>query len=71
MPGQDPNSGIVHTVNGVASQAAIAPLNHPAMHTSFAVTGSVVLDVDGNRADVRFLDSTGTVLDEFTMIKGP
>ena len=38
---------------------------------SFAVLGSVVLDIDGNQEDVQFLDSTGVVLDHFTMIKGP
>jgi hypothetical protein len=32
--------------------------------------GSLVLDVDGERLDARFLGSTGTVLDEFTVIKG-
>jgi len=69
--GQDPNSGIVHTVAGTGSLAVAAPLDHPVMYDWFSVLGSVVLDVDGNQADVRFLDDTGTVLDSFTMIKGP
>ncbi|MDH3308869.1 MAG: metallophosphoesterase family protein, partial [Acidimicrobiia bacterium] len=71
MTGQDPNSGIVHTVAGTAGQVTGAPLNHPVMFTGVVALGSVVLDINGNQADVQFLDSTGVVLDNFTMTKGP
>jgi hypothetical protein len=35
------------------------------------VAGSLVLDIDGNRLDARFLTSAGAVADSFTVIKGP
>jgi hypothetical protein len=41
------------------------------MFISSNVLGSVVLDVDGNRLDSAFLDSTGVVRDTFTMLKPP
>ncbi|MHC4992444.1 MAG: metallophosphoesterase family protein, partial [Planctomycetota bacterium] len=69
--GPDPNTGIVHTVAGTGSHLGGGSFDHPVMHASFAVLGSVVLDIDGNRADVQFVDDTGVVLDSFTMIKGP
>jgi PKD repeat protein len=35
------------------------------------VLGSLVLDVDSNRLDVKFLDDQGGIRDYFTLIKGP
>ena len=61
--------GIVHTVAGSAGQTSGGPLDHPLMYVSFNTLGSLVLDVDGMRLDARFLDSTGQVLDEFTIVK--
>jgi len=66
-----PNSGIVHTVAGSAGQISGGTLDHPAMFVSLNVLGSVVLDVDGRRLDLQFLDSTGVVRDSFTILKGP
>ncbi len=61
--------GIVHTVAGSSGKITGGLLNHPVMETSHNVLGSVILDIYSSRADVRFLSSTGTVLDDFTMIK--
>ena len=62
--------GAVYTVAGSSGSTAGGPLNHPAMYISFNLLGSVVLDVNGNRLDLKFLDKTGTVRDFFTMKKG-
>jgi hypothetical protein len=32
--------------------------------------GSLVLDIDGNQLDARFLQANGTVTDNFTIVKG-
>ncbi len=68
--GPIPNEGTVYTVMGSSGRTSGGRLNHPAMFTSLNVLGSLVLDVDGNRLDAAFLDSTGTVRDTFTILKG-
>ena len=40
------------------------------MAVSLNVLGSIVLDVDGDRLEATFLDSTGAVDDRFTVVKG-
>ena len=40
------------------------------MVTSLNVLGSLVMSVDGDRLDAVFIDDSGTVLDEFAIIKG-
>ncbi len=69
--GLTPHSGAVYVVAGHASEARGGPLAHPAMLISLNVLGSMVLDVDGDRLDVRMIGSSGAVLDEFTLVKGP
>ena len=64
-----PHSGTVYAVVGGSSELETGPLNHPAMAISLAQTGSLVLDVDGNRLDARYLSETGVVLDSFTVVK--
>src|SRR2546427_8111919 len=44
-------------------------LNHPAMYISLNVLGSLVLDVNGNQLDAKFLTSSGSVKDYFTIKK--
>ena len=66
----NPHEGAVYIVAGNASKISGGSLNHPAMFTSQNVLGSVVLDFDGLRMDVSFIDTTGTERDQFTMIKG-
>ena len=68
--GADPHSGTVYAVAGTSGKASGGPLNHPAMFVSLNVLGSLVLDVDRNRLDATFLQSTGAVGDTFTILKG-
>ena len=39
------------------------------MAVSFWILGSMVLDVNGNRLDAKFLGSTGDIWDDFTILK--
>ena len=66
----DAFTGTVYTVAGCSGKLSSGSLDHPAMFHSVQTLGSVILDVDGPRMDVTFLDSTGDVEDEFTMFDG-
>ena len=65
-----PHEGAVYAVAGSSGQASGGTLNHPAMFISLNQLGSMVLDVDGNRLDAKFLRETGAIDDSFTIIKG-
>jgi hypothetical protein len=64
------HQGAVYVVAGSAGQPPAGPLNHPAMFVSLAQMGSVVLDIDGNRLDARFVRDNGLIQDHFTILKG-
>ena len=69
-----PHAGAVYVVAGTAGKRKSGPFGHPAMAVSMATLGSMVLDVNGNRLDAKFLDSTRTgavILDAFTILKLP
>ena len=57
--GMAPHEGTVYVVAGTSGQASAGALDYPAMYTSMSVPGSFVVDVNGNRLDATFLDSTG------------
>ncbi|HXG67965.1 MAG TPA: fibronectin type III domain-containing protein [Blastocatellia bacterium] len=69
-PGAAPNEGAVYVVAGSSGQTSGGLLNHPAMFISLNNLGSMVLDINGNRLDARFLRETGSTADYFTIIKG-
>jgi len=64
-----PNKGAVYTVAGSSGQTSGGSLDHPAMYISFNVLGSLVLDVNGAQLDAKFLNSSGSVQDHFTIKK--
>ncbi len=68
--GPSSHDGAVYVVAGNASKTSSAPLDHPAMYYSVQALGSIVLDVDGGKADVTYIDDTGAVRDYFTIQKG-
>ena len=68
--GTGPREGCVYAVAGSSGHAEGGTLNHPVMVTSLNIVGSMVVDVDGNRLVARFIDSTGAVRDNFTILKG-
>lgn len=52
------------------SEAITNPVPHPVMFTSLRYNGSLLIDVDGDRLDARFIDSSGGERDHFTLLKG-
>ena len=75
-----PHAGVVYVVAGSSGQATywndnstvqFNPLPHPVMHHSELRLGSLVVDIDGNKLDAKFITSTGTVNDYFSIDKGP
>jgi 3',5'-cyclic AMP phosphodiesterase CpdA len=69
-PAASTNQGAVYVVAGSSGQRSGGPLDHPAMFLSLNRLGSLVLDIDGDRLDARFLEDTGIVSDYFTILKG-
>lgn len=65
-----PHSGIVYIVAGSAGQISAGALDHPALPIAYDELGSLVIDVDGPRLDLRFLTASGVVRDSLTMFKG-
>ena len=64
------HEGAVYVVAGISGRPSGGSINHPAMFFSLILRlGSLVLDFNDNRLDVRFLDSTGVVQDYFTILK--
>ncbi len=63
------SEGAVYIVAGSSSKTSSMDGLHPAMHVSLEELGSMVIDVDAERLDARFLDDQGQVRDSFTMIK--
>jgi len=68
--GPAPHEGAVHAVDGSGAQISGGTLDHPAMVSSLNVLGSMIVDVDGERMDARFLSNLGVVRDSFTILKG-
>jgi hypothetical protein len=64
------NEGTVYVVcgNGGSSENG-ADLDHPVMIAGDDTYGSLVIDVNGNRLDCKYLRSDGVIHDEFTIIK--
>lgn len=69
--GNNTNLGTVYAVVGCSGQKSDGhSLDHPVMYLSTEdYHGSMVIDVDGLELTARFIDTTGYVLDEFTIIK--
>lgn len=65
-----PHEGAVYAVAGSSGQTSGGTLNHPAMFISLNNLGSMVLDIDGNRLDAKFLRENATIADYFTILKG-
>ena len=68
--GAGSHEGAVYAVAGSSGQISGGTLNHPAMFISLNNLGSMVLDVDGNTLDAKFLRENGAIADYFTIVKG-
>jgi hypothetical protein len=61
--------GTVYVNTGTASSVGGGTFDHPAMKVSIARLGSLVIDIDGDRLDGRFVDDAGIVQDHFTIVR--
>jgi hypothetical protein len=68
--GPTPHEGAVYIVAGSSSRLSTGTFDHPVMVSSLEELGSLVLDIDAERLDAKFIDATGSVRDYFTMLKG-
>ncbi len=68
--GAGAHEGAVYAVAGSSGQISGGTLNHPAMFISLNNLGSMVLDVNGNTLDAKFLRENGAIVDHFRMVKG-
>ncbi|HYE97493.1 MAG TPA: metallophosphoesterase family protein [Planctomycetota bacterium] len=68
--GLQPHEGTVYVVAGSSGHTSGGSLDHPVMFVSLDELGSLVLDIDGNRLDAKFLRENGSVADSFTIVKG-
>lgn len=61
-------TGTVYAVGGSSSHTSTGgTLDHPVMIESLLTVGSMILEIDGPRLDLRFLDGQGVERDHFTM----
>ncbi len=68
--GAGTHEGAVYAVAGSSGQISGGSLNHPAMFISLNNLGSMVLDVNGNALDAKFLRENGAIADYFRIAKG-
>lgn len=67
--GSQPHSGAVYSVVGASGKTSGGTLNHPAMYVSLNELGSMVIDVNGDTMDFKYLNNNGVVRDYFTITK--
>lgn len=64
------SSGRISAWTG-GSTATVNPNPHPVMFSSIRKLGSMILDITGNRLEVKFIAGSGAIDDYFTIEKGP
>ncbi len=64
-------TGTVYIVAGSSGMISGGSFDHPVMFVSFSRLGSLVIDVNGSRMDVAFIENTPVVGDSFTILKAP
>lgn len=67
--GLTPYGGTVYNVVGSSAYADNGPLDHPVMAVAKSVLGSLILDIDGNTLEGRFITAKGEVLDHYRIVK--
>lgn len=61
--------GTVYVVLGSSGKLSMGPLDHPVMYTSLMELGSMILEIQGDRLDARFIDDNGSVKDHLAIFK--
>ena len=52
------------------TSAIVNPTPHPVFVVNLRVMGSMILEVDGNSLNAQYIDGTGAIRDDFTILKG-
>ena len=60
--------GTLYVVAGGAARSVAGDFDHPAIAYATAERGSVIVDIDGRRLDLRYLTSDGRVADHATLL---
>ena len=63
------SAGIVYAVVGCSGEAVEDVLEHPVMTVNLKRTGSLLLEIAGDRLHAEFVGADASVLDEFTIVK--
>ncbi len=67
--GNSANSGAVYAVAGASGKTSGGSLNHPAMFISLNQLGSMVLDINNDTLDAKYVNNNGAITDYFTISK--
>ncbi len=67
----EPNEGAIYIVMGSSGKVSGGTFDHPIMHTSEPVLGSLVLDIVGTQLTGRMLRTDGSFEDVFAIEKSP
>ncbi|MGE0814313.1 MAG: fibronectin type III domain-containing protein [Vicinamibacterales bacterium] len=62
-------AGAIYAVAGSSGTWGPGPLDHPAMRVAYATSGSMILDIEGDRLDAAYVSGAGRIDDRFTMVK--
>jgi PKD repeat protein len=67
------HEGAVYAVNGSSGKLSAVKTDwpHPVMTRYWELMGSMIVDVAGNRLDAVFIDKSGALKDQFTILKTP
>ncbi|VUD47626.1 Alkaline phosphatase [Thalassocella blandensis] len=63
------NSGTVYAVAGASGKISGGSLNHPAMFVSLNQLGSMMIDINGDTLNAKYINNTGEITDYFTISK--
>ena len=63
------HQGTVYVICGASAKLDTVAALHPATFLQKSALGSLVIDVNGDQMDVKFLRDTGVIDDQFTMMK--
>ncbi|MGD9385273.1 MAG: metallophosphoesterase family protein [Thioalkalispiraceae bacterium] len=67
--GQPHLSGTLYLVLGASGEGNQGQLDHPALPVALGKTGSVILDIDDEFIQARYISAAGKMMDEFTIRK--
>lgn len=68
--GKGTHEGTIYAVVGSTARSDYGPIDHPVMANSMMETGTLIVDVNGERLDGYFISGEGMVADHFSISKG-